>query len=115
MKAAKKHTVTDRSAPAKATTPADFPVDSKRRRLVALEATYQIAALFEAVKEKSRCISAADDLDAVAVIRALVFRGSALSSVAMLALGDDDGQSAEEVEDMEKVVEGATGELSDSA
>jgi hypothetical protein len=104
--------------PKKATKPlaqAEILVSDKRRRIVALEAIYQIAALFDAVKEQSRNISSADDLDAVAVIRALVFRGNALTSAAMIALGDDEGQSADEVKDLENVVDGTISASSETA
>jgi hypothetical protein len=97
----------------KATKPAAAPQSEIRARLkrrfrVALEATYQMDALFDAVGEQISRINTADDMDIVAVIQALAIRGAALSSAAMSVLGDEGIPSQSEdddsIESLEKVV-----------
>ena len=68
---------------AKAHAPANS--DTAERAHVALEATWQIAGLFEALLAKGVEMEMADS----AVIRALAIRGNRLNSAAMAMLGDD--------------------------
>jgi hypothetical protein len=75
---------------------------SAKRRGVALEATWQIASLFDALAEQGTLLDHADTLDASAVIKALASRGRALSHAVMTALGDD--TSAVSIEALERTV-----------
>jgi hypothetical protein len=73
-----------------------------KRREIALEATHQIASLFDALAEQGRRIDHPDTLEASAVIKALASRGRALSHAAMTALGDD--TVAVSIEKLERTV-----------
>jgi hypothetical protein len=85
---------------------AEIAVSSKRRRAVALEATYQMGALFDELAKQTRRMDSADTMDESAVVKALLIRGSALANAAMVALGDDTTAASleESIENLEKVV-----------
>jgi hypothetical protein len=98
----KKRTATKPAAASRA----EIPLTSKRRRRIALEATYQMAALFDELTKQTRRMDCADTLDESAIVKALVIRGSALASAAMSALGSDlpIESTAEAIDALEKVV-----------
>ena len=79
---------------AKAHAPANS--DTAERAQVALEATWQIAGLFDALIAQGVELEHADTLQEAAVIRALAIRGKRLTSAAMSMLGDDSASLDEE-------------------
>jgi division protein CdvB (Snf7/Vps24/ESCRT-III family) len=95
-----------RKATKPAASRAEIHVSSKRRRDIALEATYQMAALFDELAKQTRRMDCADTMDESAVVKALLIRGRALASVAMNALGDGlpAASTAEAIGALEKVV-----------
>jgi hypothetical protein len=92
-----------------ATKPAAAPqaeiiaLSGKRRRVIALEAAWQMECLFNAILDQGRVI---DDVDDSSVIKALALRGVALTGAAIAALGDDSkaALSAEYIEELEDLV-----------
>jgi hypothetical protein len=85
---------------------AEIPLTSKRRRSIALEATYQMGALFDELAKQTRSMDCADNIDESAIVKALVIRGSTLANVAMKALGSDlpIESTTEAIDVLEKVV-----------
>ena len=79
----------------------DTHIGSKRRLNIALDATMQMEALFNALLEQGCAI---EDVDDSSVIKALAFRGAALSSAAWTVLGDDSERAADRIEDLERAV-----------
>jgi hypothetical protein len=84
----------------------EVDVRSKRRRGIALEATYQIASLFDALAERGRALDHPDTIGDSTVIKALAFRGAALTNAAIAALGDETpaASSSTAIEDLERMV-----------
>jgi hypothetical protein len=93
---------TKKAAKAAAALPADtYKIGSRRRLNIALDATVQMEALFGALLEHACAI---EDVDDCSVIKALAFRGAALSSAAWTVLGDDSPAAADQIEDLERAV-----------
>ena len=90
-----------KSTKAAAAAPVDSHIGSKRRLNIALDATMQMGALFSALLEQGCGI---EDVDDSSVIKALAFRGVALSSAAWTVLGDDSETAADKIEDLERAV-----------
>jgi hypothetical protein len=87
--------------PKTATKPAAASQAGKRRG-IALEATWQMASLFDALAEQGRLLDHPDTFEASAVIKALALRGTSLTSAAMTALGDD--SAAVSIKELERTV-----------
>jgi hypothetical protein len=83
---------------AAAALPADTHIGSKRRLNIGLDATMQMGALFNAILEYGCAVA---DIDDSSVIKAMAFRGVALSNAAWTVLGDDSEAAADSVEDLE--------------